>query len=98
MIRANELCFSIHCQVTLPLDPIIMIIGRMSLCRLCGTSAFHAGLVGHTGFNALLRFFPPLVITMAIPLESIIGSMLGWVFGVSDIPGVWTWVGGLVMV
>eukprot|EP00892_Ulva_mutabilis_P002405 jgi/Ulvmu1/12165/UM085_0029.1 len=60
--------------------------------------AIGPGLVGHTGFNALLRFFPPLVITMAVPLESIIGSMLGWVFGVSEIPGVWTWVGGLIMV
>lgn len=68
---------------------------QRGLCQNCNR---FAGLVGHTGFNALLRFFPPLVITMAIPLESIIGSVLGWIFGVSAIPGVWTWIGGLIMV
>lgn len=35
---------------------------------------------------------------MAIPLESIIGSVLGWAVGVSDIPGLWTWIGGLITV
>jgi drug/metabolite transporter (DMT)-like permease len=56
------------------------------------------GIVGHTGFNTLLRFFPPLVISMAFPLEPIVGSMLGALMGVSSLPGPLTWIGGGIMV
>lgn len=56
------------------------------------------GIVGHTGFNTLLRFFPPLVISMAFPLEPIVGSLMGAVAGVSELPGLLTWIGGSIMV
>lgn len=56
------------------------------------------GIVGHTGFNTLLRFFPPLVISMAFPLEPIVGSMIGAAAGISNLPGPLTWVGGGIMV
>ena len=56
------------------------------------------GIVGHTGFNTLLRFFPPLVISMAFPLEPVIGSIMGAAAGVSDLPDPLTWIGGGIMV
>jgi drug/metabolite transporter (DMT)-like permease len=56
------------------------------------------GLVGHTGFNTLLRFFSPLVISMALPMEPIVGSMIGYDLGLTKAPGVLTWVGGAIVV
>jgi drug/metabolite transporter (DMT)-like permease len=56
------------------------------------------GIVGHTGFNTLLKFFPALVISMAFPLEPIVGSALGAIAGVSELPSVMTWIGGGIMV
>lgn len=56
------------------------------------------GLVGHTGFNTLLRFFSPLVISMAFPLEPLIGSIMGFLAGLSDVPGILTWLGGAATV
>lgn len=51
------------------------------------------------GFNTLLRYMQPLIITLGCNVEPLIGSMLGWAVGVMAAPGAWTYVGGvLVMV
>ena len=42
--------------------------------------AFLAGIVGHTGLNACLRWLPPLTISFAVTLEPIIGAFIGWLF------------------
>jgi drug/metabolite transporter (DMT)-like permease len=60
--------------------------------------AIGPGLLGHTGINAVLRWIPPLVISMILLMEPIIGSMIGWLIGVDDIPGRWTILGGLLMI
>jgi drug/metabolite transporter (DMT)-like permease len=56
------------------------------------------GLVGHTGFNTLLRFFSPLVISMAFPFEPLVGSVIGAALGLEKVPGVLTWLGGSMIV
>jgi drug/metabolite transporter (DMT)-like permease len=56
------------------------------------------GLVGHTGFNTLLRFFSPLVISMAFPFEPLVGSGIGLALGLERVPGVLTWLGGSMIV
>jgi drug/metabolite transporter (DMT)-like permease len=56
------------------------------------------GLIGHTGLNTLLRFFPPLVISMSISLEAVFGSIIGYALGLAKIPGCLTWLGGSIMV
>ena len=38
--------------------------------------AFLAGIVGHTGLNACLRWLPPLTISFAVTLEPIIGAFI----------------------
>ena len=63
-----------------------------------GYLAIGPGLLGHTGINAVLRWIPPLVISMILIMEPIIGSMIGWLIGVDDIPGRWTILGGLLMI
>ena len=55
------------------------------------------GLIGHTGFNTLLRFFPPLVISMAFPMEPLVGSIIGFALGLTQVPGVLTWIGGAII-
>jgi drug/metabolite transporter (DMT)-like permease len=60
--------------------------------------ALGPGLAGHTGINASLRYLPPLVISVSVVLEPLLGGMLGWALGVEEIPSLWTWVGGPFMV
>ena len=62
------------------------------------TLAFLAGIVGHTGLNACLRWLPPLTISFAVTLEPIIGTLIGWLFFDESIPGRWTWIGGLILI
>jgi drug/metabolite transporter (DMT)-like permease len=60
--------------------------------------AFLAGIVGHTGLNACLRWLPPLTISFAVTLEPIIGALIGWFFFSEGIPGKWTWIGGSILI
>ena len=60
--------------------------------------AFLAGIVGHTGLNACLRWLPPLTISFAVTLEPIIGAFIGWLFFNEAIPKKWTWLGGLILI
>ena len=60
--------------------------------------AFLAGIVGHTGLNACLRWLPPLTISFAVTLEPIIGAFIGWFFFDEGVPGQWTWFGGLILI
>lgn len=52
------------------------------------------GMVGHTGYNAALRYIPPLVVSVSLTFEPIFGSLLGWAMGVTDAPGWGTASGG----
>ena len=60
--------------------------------------AFLAGIVGHTGLNACLRWLRPLTISFAVTLEPIIGAFIGWLIFDESIPKKWTWIGGLILI
>ena len=60
--------------------------------------AFLAGILGHTGLNACLRWLSPLTISVAVTMEPMIGSFIGWFFFDSPIPGIWTWLGGPLLI
>ena len=60
--------------------------------------ALGPGLAGHTGINASLRWLPPLVISVSVVMEPLLGGLLGWVLGVQAVPNMWTWVGGPFMI
>jgi hypothetical protein len=49
------------------------------------------------GFNTLLRYMPPLIITLGCNMEPLLGSLLGWVAGVMAPPGAWTYGGGVLV-
>lgn len=56
--------------------------------------AFLAGIVGHTGLNACLKHVSPLVISISVTMEPLIGSLIGWIFFDTTIPSKWTLLGG----
>jgi drug/metabolite transporter (DMT)-like permease len=60
--------------------------------------AFLAGIIGHTGLNACLRWVSPLTVSVAVTLEPMIGSIIGYVFFDAGIPGFWTWLGGPLLI
>ena len=60
--------------------------------------AFIAGILGHTGLNTVLKYVHPLVVSVAVTLEPVIGSFIGWLFFSDDVPGVWTVLGGPLLI
>lgn len=44
----------------------------------------------------LLRWMDPLLISLALNLEPLVGSVIGYFLGVASAPGVWTYAGGNV--
>lgn len=60
--------------------------------------AIGPGLIGHTGINGVLRWFPPLVISVAVLFEPLIGSVIGWFLGTTNVPGIYTWLGGIFLI
>ncbi|HJO41957.1 MAG TPA: DMT family transporter [Candidatus Thalassarchaeaceae archaeon] len=63
-----------------------------------GYLALGPGLAGHTGINAVLRWIPPLIISMFLVMEPVVGSIIGWLLGVDVIPSTWTILGGILMI
>lgn len=55
------------------------------------------GIVGHTGFNAVLKWMPALLVTLALTAEPLIGTFMGWAVHLAQVPGVWTYSGGAVL-
>ena len=59
--------------------------------------AFIAGILGHTGLNYCLKYVSPLLISISVTLEPVLGSIIGWMFFSTGIPGLWTWIGGPIL-
>ena len=86
--------------LTFNLDDMTGAFGWISVTWILyvGYLALGPGLLGHTGINAVLRWIPPLTISMMLIMEPVIGSILGWIVGVDSIPQIWTLIGGVLMV
>ena len=86
--------------LTFNLDDMTGAFGWISITWIfyVGYLALGPGLLGHTGINAVLRWIPPLTISMMLIMEPVIGSIIGWIVGVDSIPQIWTLIGGLLMV
>ena len=86
--------------LTFNLDDMTGAFGWISVTWIVyvGYLALGPGLLGHTGINAVLRWIPPLTISMMLIMEPVIGSIIGWIVGVDSIPQIWTLIGGLLMV
>jgi len=56
------------------------------------------GFVGHTGINAIIKYLDPVVISVTLLMEPVIGSFMGYFAGVSTLPGLYTFLGGPVII
>ena len=43
----------------------------------CSYMAFVPGIVGHTGLNTVLKYLAPLVVSLSMTTEPLIGSCMG---------------------
>ena len=59
--------------------------------------ALGPGLVGHTGYNGVLRYISPLAVSVSLTMEPLFGSLLGWGLGVAAPPGWPTFAGGAML-
>ena len=59
--------------------------------------ALIAGILGHTGLNYCLKYVSPLLISISVTLEPVLGSIIGWMFFSTGVPGMWTWIGGPIL-
>lgn len=55
------------------------------------------GILGHTSFNALLKYLHPLAIALPLTLEPVIGSIIGYMVGLASPPHLLTYLGGAVL-
>jgi drug/metabolite transporter (DMT)-like permease len=53
--------------------------------------------MGHTGINAVLRWFSPLIISIALLFEPVIGGLIGYLWNGQISLGIWTVIGGMLM-
>ncbi|MBJ28627.1 MAG: hypothetical protein CMB61_01025 [Euryarchaeota archaeon] len=60
--------------------------------------SFGPGLCGHTGVNTVLRWIPPITVSIALLLEPVIGAVIGWLWTDEVIIGAPTVIGGLMMI
>ena len=56
--------------------------------------AIGPGLVGHTGINAVLKWISPVIISVSVMIEPILGTVIGMFLGTATAPDPWTWFGG----
>ncbi len=55
------------------------------------------GLAGHTGINTVLKWFPPILVSVVLLFEPVIGAIIGWLFTGELTLGFWTLLGGPIM-
>ena len=55
------------------------------------------GILGHTMLSTLLKYISPLIVSTAMLSEPIMGSFIGYIFGMQPMPQLYTWVGGGVL-
>ena len=55
------------------------------------------GLAGHTGINTVLKWFPPIMISVILLFEPVIGGLIGWIITTELTLGFWTLLGGPIM-
>ena len=55
------------------------------------------GLCGHTGVNTVLRWISPIVVSIALLMEPVLGAIIGWLWADEVVIGVPTILGGIMM-
>jgi len=79
--------------------PEISIFGWTDIAWILwvGYLSLGPGLMGHTGINAVLRWFSPLIVSIALLFEPVIGGLIGYLWNGQISLGIWTVIGGMLM-
>ena len=79
--------------------PEISVFGWVDISWILwvGYLSLGPGLLGHTGINAVLRWFSPLIISIALLFEPVIGGFIGYIWNGEISLGIWTVIGGIMM-
>ncbi len=56
------------------------------------------GLCGHTGINTVLRWISPIVVSITLLLEPVLGGVIGWIWTGQGVIGPFTVLGGSLMI
>ena len=56
------------------------------------------GLCGHTGLNTVMRYLPPVVVSVGMLLEPLLGGIIEWFWRGGTGPGFWTWLGAPLLI
>jgi len=56
------------------------------------------GLCGHTVINTVLKWISPIIVSITLLFEPVIGGLIGWIWTGEITLGIWTLVGGPMMV
>jgi len=56
------------------------------------------GLCGHTGINTVLRWIPPIIVSITLLFEPVLGAIIGWLWTGDAVLGPYTVVGGALMI
>ena len=56
------------------------------------------GIVGHVGFNTIVKHIDSLVLTLASSVEPLLGSCIGYALGLVSAPPLLTYVGGFTVI
>lgn len=67
-------------------------VRAVAWCARMLTAARALGLLGHTMVNNLLEHLSPLIVSVVLLMEPLVGSLIGFAFGKQDMPGLFTWV------
>jgi drug/metabolite transporter (DMT)-like permease len=62
----------------------------------CGLAVI-PGLLGHTMINFILKHVSALVVSIVLLFEPLVGSIFGYLFNVQLVPGIYTLVGGPIL-
>lgn len=69
-------------------------LGDWQWFGLTFAAALCSGILGHTLANYALEYIHPLVVSVAVLWEPLIGSLFGWLAGVQSMPGIATFAAG----
>ena len=67
------------------------------LTTLAFLSGFVSGILGHSLAILALAHLPPLIVSVSLLLEPLLGSLIGWALGEQGVPSAWTALGGSLL-
>ncbi|OQR87862.1 Drug/Metabolite Transporter (DMT) Superfamily [Thraustotheca clavata] len=59
---------------------------------------FVCTIIGTMGYISVMKYFDPIVVSVVMLLEPVLATAMGVIVGVDSIPGILTWIGGVLVI